>query len=68
MNCYDKTIERNSNYADAFLNKGSILDRLGEYDKAIECYDKTIEINPVDPSAYYARAKAMVKNVTSKNP
>ncbi len=44
---YDKAIELNDNYDDAWNNKGNVLDDLGQYDDAIGCYDRAIEIKPL---------------------
>ncbi|MCK4970844.1 MAG: tetratricopeptide repeat protein, partial [Thermoplasmata archaeon] len=43
---YDKAIELNNNFDDAWNNKGNVLDDMGKYEDAIACYDKAIEINP----------------------
>jgi len=32
--------------ADAWFNKGMVLDEQGEYEEAIKAYDKAIELNP----------------------
>ena len=45
IQCYDKAIEIDANYADAWNNKGNALDNLGKYDEAIQCYDSAIEID-----------------------
>ena len=43
---YDKAIEIDPQYADAWNNKGSALGCLGKYEEAIAAYDKAIEIDP----------------------
>ncbi len=52
---YDKAIELNPEYVDAYNNRGNAYDDLGEYQQAIEDYDKAIELNPEDPDAYINR-------------
>ena len=43
---YDKALEIDSNYVDAYYNKGLSLSNLGRYEDAIVEYDKALEINP----------------------
>ncbi len=51
IECFDKAIELNPNFAPAWNNKGVALAKLGKYEEAIKCYDKALEI---DPNYYYA--------------
>ncbi|MDR2205125.1 MAG: tetratricopeptide repeat protein [Flavobacteriaceae bacterium] len=53
IECYDKAIDINPDYAEAYNNKGSALGILGKYEEAIECYDKAIELKPDNAEAYY---------------
>ena len=46
IECYDRALEINPNFVEAWNNKGNVLDELGRYEEAIECYDKALEINP----------------------
>jgi tetratricopeptide (TPR) repeat protein len=46
MICYDKAIEIQPGYVDAWFNKGVVFDDLEKYEDAIICYDKAIEIQP----------------------
>ena len=49
MSDYNKAIEINPNYVDAYNNRGNIYSQgKGEYDNAIPDYDKAIEINPTE--------------------
>jgi serine/threonine protein kinase len=44
--CYDKAIEINPGFADAWHNKTNSLEKLGKDQEVIACYDKALEINP----------------------
>lgn len=56
--CYDKAIEIDPMYADAWNNKGFSLDELGKYQEAEACYDKALEIDPQDAVAWYNRGQS----------
>ena len=43
---YDKALEINPNFCEAYTNKGITFNILGKFDDAIKMYDKAIEINP----------------------
>ena len=55
---FNKAIEINPKYADAYNNRGLAYDYKGQYDKAIADYNKAIEINPRDAEAYRNRGVA----------
>ena len=42
-------------YAEAWENKGNVLEELKNYDQAIRCYDKAIQINPSYGNAWYSK-------------
>ena len=46
VKCYDKAIDLNAGYANAFNNKGQALNILGKHEESIKCYDKVIELAP----------------------
>jgi tetratricopeptide (TPR) repeat protein len=41
---YTKAIELDSNYADAYCNRGSVYNTLQQYEKAVADYTKAIEL------------------------
>ena len=49
---YDRAIELNPNYDDAWNNKGLALDELGRNEVALQAFDKAIELNPDDSVAW----------------
>lgn len=46
--CFEKALEINPRFADAWSNKGNALTNLGRHQEAITCFDKALEINPRD--------------------
>ncbi len=66
INAYDRALEINPDYADAWRGKASALGIQGKhqeaiqaFDKAIESYDKIIKANPKDADAWYGRGAAL---------
>jgi tetratricopeptide (TPR) repeat protein len=55
---FNKAIELNPRYADAYYNRGVAYGEKGDWDKAIPDYSKAIEINPKDAEAYDNRGLA----------
>jgi lipoprotein NlpI/uncharacterized RDD family membrane protein YckC len=53
---YNKAIEINPRYAEAYTNRGVAYGEKDQYGKAISDFSKAIEINPRDAKAYYLRA------------
>ena len=45
VRAYDRAIETNPRYAEAWNNKGNALTRQRKYDEALWCYDKALEID-----------------------
>lgn len=63
---YDRALEINPDYADAWNGKASALgiqgkhqDAVQAFDKAIESYDNIIEVNPKDAEAWYGKGTAL---------
>jgi tetratricopeptide (TPR) repeat protein len=46
IECFDKALELDPNYENAWYNKGYTLCNIGNYLEADECFDKFLEINP----------------------
>ena len=44
VECFDKVIEMDDDFADAWHNKGLSFGNMEKYEKAVECFDKAIEI------------------------
>ena len=59
--CYDKALEINPGFAEAWYNKGITLAALGRQNEAIICYNKVLEINPGDAEAWYNKGLALAK-------
>jgi len=58
IECYEKALEIDSEYADAWGAKGWALYEIGRFDEAIPCYDKAIEIKPKTPRFWNYKAIA----------
>jgi len=52
IECYQKAITIDPDYADAYYNLGLAYKDKGNYDKAIECWQKAIDINPDNAVTY----------------
>ena len=52
---YNKAIELNPEYSNAYNNRGNVFDNKGELDKAFRDYNKAIELNPEYSNAYLGR-------------
>ena len=63
---YNKAIQLDSQFVEAYTNRGAAKYSLGQKDKAIEDYDKVIQINPKIAEAYYSRGVA--KSGLGQNP
>jgi tetratricopeptide (TPR) repeat protein len=46
LDCYDKALEIDPQYAFAWNNKGNALNNLGRNEAALDCYNKALEIDP----------------------
>lgn len=52
IDCYQKALQLNPNYADSYFNLGIVYRRQGQLNAAIEHYQKAIEIQPNLADAY----------------
>ncbi|MDD4580243.1 MAG: tetratricopeptide repeat protein [Methanothrix sp.] len=59
LECYNKSIQINSKDADAWVNRGNALYKLGRLDEAIESYTNAIEIDPESEDAYNQKGIAL---------
>ena len=64
LKAYDKAIELNPDYADAWVFKGAALDELGRYEEgryeeALKAYDKAIELKPDDAKVWHDKGGAL---------
>jgi tetratricopeptide (TPR) repeat protein len=56
--CFDKALEINPRFVEAYCNRGVTYDKKGEYNRAISDFNKALEINPWFTVAYYNRGNA----------
>jgi tetratricopeptide (TPR) repeat protein len=56
IKAYDKAIEINPEYLEAWNNKGVALSKINKSEEAIKAYDKEIEIDQNNSLAWYNRA------------
>jgi len=59
LECYNKSIQINPKDADAWIQRGNALYKLGRLDEAIESYTKAIEIDPESDNAYNQKGIAL---------
>jgi tetratricopeptide (TPR) repeat protein len=59
--CFNKVLEINPRYADAWDAKGGALDILGKYEEGIGCHNKALEINPKYVEAWLNKGLALDK-------
>ncbi len=52
---FSAVIETNSEYTEAFFNRGLSFAYLGEYEKALEDFTQVLKVNSNDGDAYYNR-------------
>jgi tetratricopeptide (TPR) repeat protein len=55
---YNRAIELNPEFSEAYYTRGSAYDRKGQYNHAIDDYTKAIELNPYFVEAYSNRGVA----------
>ena len=52
---YNKAIEIDPQFTEAYINRGNIYFQAGKFDLAFSEYNKVIEVDPNNPDAYYNR-------------
>ncbi|WP_135606898.1 tetratricopeptide repeat protein, partial [Methanococcoides sp. NM1] len=63
---FDKALEINPDYVDAWNNKGLTLNKLNEFENASESFDKALEINPDDADLWNNKGNT-IKNLANYN-
>jgi tetratricopeptide (TPR) repeat protein len=58
---YDRAIELQPNYADAYYNRGNVLFATGHIDEAIADWEKTLQIQPDDADAHTCLGNALLR-------
>jgi tetratricopeptide (TPR) repeat protein len=58
---YDEAISLNSNNADAYYNKGTVLLNLRRYEEAVKCYDEAIGLKPDYATAHGNKGTALYR-------
>jgi tetratricopeptide (TPR) repeat protein len=58
LSSYNKAIEKNLNYGDAYHDRGICKDFLKDYSGAILDFNKAIKLDPNDAMSYYNRARS----------
>jgi tetratricopeptide (TPR) repeat protein len=57
---YDKALEIDPRFSEAWFAKGVCYQNLRQYNESIKCYNRAIEINPRYALAYYQKSKVML--------
>ncbi|MGD0652613.1 MAG: tetratricopeptide repeat protein [Verrucomicrobiia bacterium] len=56
--CFDEVIAIDPTNAEAFVKKGTVLEKLGKLDEAIDCYDRAIALDTSMTMAYLCKGGA----------
>ena len=67
IEAFEHALDINPSYADAFVGKGNVYYRLGEYSKALEQYDIAIKINPKSSEAFVGKGNVLRKTFRKKD-
>jgi len=67
MECFDRALEINPNYAEAWHNKGSLYYKQGDTENAMKCFDRVLEIDPNDAEAWLKKGALYVKQGDAQN-
>ena len=52
ITCFEEALQLDSQNAEAWVRKGTALERLQQLDQAIECYDRALQVDPSLTVAY----------------
>jgi len=63
INAYNKAIQLNPQYAEAYIGRGASYDDLGNFQQAINDFSKAIELKPRSAEAYYYRGATYYRSV-----
>lgn len=58
---FNKALELDPTYLDAWIRKGVTLYDIGDYYAAMECFNKTVNLSPISFKALYNRGKCRLK-------
>ncbi|MER5874039.1 tetratricopeptide repeat protein [Streptomyces sp. NPDC002044] len=58
---YASIIDADSDFADHYFNRGSMLRRLGRIEEAIADYERALALEPPFPEAHYNRGEALME-------
>jgi tetratricopeptide (TPR) repeat protein len=61
LDSFSKALDRNSDFSKAFIFKGMVHFRLGQYDESISCYDGAIGINKGNSWAWCNKGITLLK-------
>jgi predicted O-linked N-acetylglucosamine transferase (SPINDLY family) len=56
---YDQAVALDPQHANAFCNRGTVLESLGRHREALASYDRALALNPKDAFAYYNRGNVL---------
>ncbi|MBD2576330.1 tetratricopeptide repeat protein [Oscillatoria sp. FACHB-1406] len=59
LDCYEKALAINANFAEAWQAKGYVLTQLQRYEEAIAAYDRAISLQPQNTSLLMARGEIL---------
>jgi tetratricopeptide (TPR) repeat protein len=59
LGCYDRAYEKDPNYAVALIAKGSMLQRMGELEKAAEVFDQATKLAPRNKQAWVSKGQVL---------
>jgi len=55
INCYDEVLRIDPNSANAWRQKGAVLNQLENHQEALTCFDKVLMIEPKDALAWFSK-------------